>query len=114
MCFAGCENKPTFSGSKTGNDNQFLADFDAMNTTIKSEMPLSEGEKVETTIDIKKGEVDILVENENGTIAYQGDDVETGNFMIEIEEAGTYTFSITGSEAEGSVHFVKSTADKTN
>jgi hypothetical protein len=107
ICIAGCDNNPTFSGSKTSNDNRFLVDFDAMNTTVKSDMPLSEGETIETTIDIKKGDVDIIVENENGTIAYQGNDVESCNFMIEIEEAGTYTFYITGFKAEGSVYFIK-------
>ncbi|WP_303863842.1 hypothetical protein [Alkalibaculum bacchi] len=70
-------------------------------------MPLSEGETIETSIDIKKGDVDIIVENENGTIAYQGNDVESCNFMIEIEEAGTYTFYITGLKAGGSVYFIK-------
>jgi hypothetical protein len=76
ICIAGCANNPVFSGSKTGNDNQFLVDFDAMNTTLKSDMLLSEGD-----------------------------------FTIVIEEAGTYTFSITGLKAEGSVYLIKSLID---
>lgn len=108
ICIAGCNNNPIFSGSKTSNDNQFLVDFDVMNSTVNGNMTLLEGETVETTFDIKKGDVDIIVVNENGTIAYQGNDVETCNFMIEITEAGTYTFYITGFEAEGSVYFIKS------
>jgi D-alanyl-D-alanine carboxypeptidase len=107
ICIAGCDNNSTFSGSKTSNDNQFLVDFDVMNSTVNGNMLLSEGETVETTFDIKKGDVDIIVVNENGTIAYQGNDVETCNFMIEIKEAGTYTFYITGFKAEGSVYFIK-------
>lgn len=108
---ASCDNNATFSGSKTSNNNQFLVDFDVMNSTVKGDMPLSKGETVETTIDIKKGDVDIIVVNENGTIAYQGNDVETCNFMIEIKETGTYTFYITGSKAEGNVYFIKSLID---
>jgi len=108
ICIAGCDNNSTFSGSKTGNENQFLVDFDFLNTTVNSKMLLSEDETIETTIDIKKGDVDILVENENGTIAYQGNDAESCNFMFKIEEAGTYTFYITGFKAEGSVYFLKS------
>lgn len=71
-------------------------------------MPLSEGEAVEATIDIIKGVVDIVIENENSTIVYQGNDVDSCKFTIEIAEAGTYTFYITGFPAKGSVHFNKS------
>lgn len=103
----GCANKPMFSGSKTGNDNQFLADFDLLNTTINGKMPLLAGDTVAAAIDIKKGDVDIKVVNENGTIAYQGNNVQTCNFVLAIKDPGTYSFSITGFKAKGSVHFKK-------
>ena len=104
----GCAENTTFSGSKTGNDHQFLVDFDILNSTVESNMCLSEGDTVETVFDIKKGILDIIVKNENGTIAYQGNDAESCMFTIEIKESGTYTFSITGRKAAGSVHFTKS------
>ena len=103
----GCANNQIFSGSKTGNDNQFLADFDLLNTTIGGDMPILAGDSVAVTIDIKKGDVDIKVANENGTIAYQVDNVQTRNLMLTIKTAGTYTFNITGYKAKGSVHFKK-------
>ncbi len=113
--FTGCDNSNSkFSGSRTGNDNQFLVDFEVLNSTLNNDMPLSEGETVETTIDVKKGNVDILVENENGTIAYQGNSVKNGAFMIDIEETGDYTFYVTGSNAKGSVYFIKSSPANTN
>ncbi len=101
------DNNQVFSGSKTSNDNQFLLDFDILNSTISSTMLLSEGEMIETSINIKKGDVDIFVENENGISAYRGNDVETSKFIIGIKETGTYTFSVKGSKAEGSVYFIK-------
>jgi hypothetical protein len=109
---SGCSNAE-FSGSKTGNDSQFLVDFDVLNTTVNHEMHLSAGEKIETAIKIKKGDVDIAVKNENGTVAYQGNDVESNTFYLEITETGTYTFYVTVAKAEGSVHFVKSLNDST-
>ena len=69
-------------------------------------MPLSEGDRVGTTIDIQKGKVDIIVENENGEFAYRGNHVESGSFTIEILKTDTYHFIVTGSKARGSVHFV--------
>lgn len=109
ISFIGCKNSSsTFSGSKTGNYNQFLVDFDVLNTSVNNDMPLSNGDNIDTTIDIEKGNVDVLVKNENDTIFYQGDDVENGNFTLSITESGKYTFYITGHKAKGSVHFVKS------
>jgi hypothetical protein len=102
-----CDNNSKFSGSKTSNSNHFLVDFDIMNSTVNGNMLLSEGETVETTVNIKKGNVNITVENENGTIAYQGKNVENRKFIIEINETGTYTFYITGFKAKGSVYFIK-------
>jgi hypothetical protein len=106
----GCGGDAVFSGSKTGNENQFLVDFDYLNTTVESKMPLAEGEAIETFIEIENGEVGILVKNESGEVAYRGDDLEkcSYNFTIIIEDEGIYTFSITGFKAEGNVYFVKS------
>ncbi|MDD4494692.1 MAG: hypothetical protein PHV32_10180 [Eubacteriales bacterium] len=104
---AGCAYSVTFSGSKTGNNKQFLVGFDVLNTTVDSKMQLTEGDKIKTAIDIKKGDVDIIVKNEKGTIAYQGNDVASCGFTIEIEETGTYTFYIKGSKAKGRVYFTK-------
>lgn len=108
ICIPGCDNNQTFSGSRTSNDNQFLVDFDVLNSTVNSKMPLSKGEKIETTIVLLKGVLDIIVKSENDTIAYQGNDVESCKFIIEIEEKGTYTFYVTGYKAKGSVCFIKS------
>ena len=108
VSFAGCySSSPMFSGDRTGNDTQFLVDFEVLNTTVNSEMPLSNGDTIDTTIDIEKGKVDVLVKNENDTIVYQGNDVENGNFSLSIEESGNYSFHISGNKAKGSVHFVK-------
>ncbi|MDD4531781.1 MAG: hypothetical protein PHH21_03730 [Candidatus Pacebacteria bacterium] len=106
----GCGRDAVFSGSRTGNENQFLVDFEYLNTTVESKMPLVEGETIETMIEIENGEVGIMVKNENGEVAYRGDDLEkcSYNFTIIIEDEGTYTFSITGFKAEGNVYFVKS------
>lgn len=108
IIMAGCGKESNFSGSKTGNDRQFLVDFSILNTTVENNMPLTEGDKVQVVIDIKKGSVDVVIKNENGTTAYQGNDAENSKFTIEIQESGTYTFSVTGKKAKGSVHFKKS------
>lgn len=115
ICFTGCKNNTsTFTGSKTGNDTQFLVDFDVLNSTVDNSMPLSSGDTIDTTIDIASGKVDILVKNENETVIYRSDDVKNGNFTIDITESGNYTFYVTGHKAKGSVHFVKSLSNDTS
>ena len=114
ISFFGCNNSSaTFSGSKTGNDTQFLVDFQVLNTTVDKEMSLSIGDSIDTSIDIKEGKVDILVKNENGTIIYRGDDVQNGHFTLGINETDDYAFYITGYKAKGSVHFIKVSGDIT-
>lgn len=108
MYEAGCTEKIDFSGSKTGSDVQFLADFDVLNTTINSKMPLSEGDEIKVSAEIKKGNAEILVKNDNGKVAYEADNIRSFNYAFEIMESGTYTFFITGRKAKGNVYFIKS------
>lgn len=106
LFLVGCE-ETTFSGSKTNNDNQYLVDFDVLNTTLDGTMPLLKDDVVVTSIEIIKGNVDIIVVNEYGTIAYEGNDIKTCDLIIGIDESGTYAFRITGYKAKGSVYFEK-------
>ena len=85
----GCKNAATFSGSKTGNNNRFLVDFDILNTTVESTMDLIEGDVISTSIIIVKGSVDISVQNENGEMVYRGNDVYSNEFSIKIRKSGT-------------------------
>jgi hypothetical protein len=75
ICEAGCTTETTFSGSKTGSDVQFLVDFDVLNIMVDSKMPLSEGDIIEMSAEIKKGNAEICVKNENGKVAYEADDI---------------------------------------
>ncbi len=108
ICLYGCYgHESVFSGSKTGNDNQFLVDFDILNTTVCSTMPLAKGDSVEVTVDITKGAIDIAVENEQKAVIYHNSDMLQGKFTIDIAETDTYTINLTGYQAQGSVHFNK-------
>ena len=109
LCLSSCGySSSKFTGSKTSNDNQFLADFDVLNSTISATLDLKAGESVDTSFEVNKGTVDILVKNEKGTVAYRGDAIKSESFSIGIIEDGSYTFSITGRKAKGSVYFIKS------
>jgi hypothetical protein len=101
---AGC-GKQVFNGSSTGNDTQFLLDYSILNCTKTHEMKLKEGTNINVIIESSSGRVDILVVGSNGDEIYRGDNASSGEFALKIPKSDTYKFSVTGSDAKGSVSF---------
>ena len=112
LCFSlvllnACGNA-TFNGSSTGNDTQFIMEYRILNTSDHREMSLKTGDVIDTTIVSDAGSVDIQVENSAGDSIYSETDVPTSEFEIPISQDDTYTFTVTGHGAKGSVSFIKS------
>ena len=112
LCFSlvllnACGNA-TFNGSSTGNDTQFIMEYRILNTSDHREMSLKTGDVIDTTIVSDAGSVDILVENSAGESIYSETNVPTSEFEIVISQDDTYTFTVTGHKAKGSVSFIKS------
>lgn len=105
LAATGC-HKQTFDGSRISNDKQFILNYSILNKTITHEMKLKQGTIIDVNIEDKSGRVDILVKNDDDKEIYRGDDASSGIFSIEIPEAGTYKFSVTGSKAKGGVSFI--------
>lgn len=101
---SGC-GKHLFSGSITGNNEQFIIDYLVMNSTKTHEMKLEKGINIDTIIENKSGHLDILITNSNGEEIYRGDDVKSSKFSIEIPKTDTYNFSVTGNKAKGIISF---------
>ena len=112
VCFSlallnACGNA-TFNGSSTGNDTQFIMEYSILNTSDHREMSLKTGDVIDTTIVSDAGRVDIQMENSAGASVYSETDVPTSAFEIVISQDDTYTFTVTGHKAKGSVSFIKS------
>ena len=97
--------KQVFDGSRSSNDKQFILDYSVMNCTKTQDMKLEEGTTVNVIIENNSGRVDIFVEDAHGEKIYKGDDADSGEFSLKIPKTDTYTFSVTGSNAKGSVSF---------
>ncbi len=102
---AGCQEQ-VFDGSKTGNDKQFILDYSVLNRTMTHEMELKQGMVIDVNIENRSGRVDILITDANGESIYRGDNASSCSFSIEAQEAGTYHFTVTGSNAKGGIRFV--------
>lgn len=103
-CTACSESK--FSGNKVCNDNEFVLEYTAFNTTYEHSFDLEEGDAIHCSITADKGKLDIIIQKDEIN-AYQGNDVLAGEFDVIIEEAGRYTITVTGKSAAGSVSFKK-------
>lgn len=100
----GC-GKQVFNGNRTGNDKQFIMEYTVLNKTQTHQMKLEKGASIDVIIENKSGRLDILIVNEEGEKLYRADDASTGKFSLEIPKTDTYSFSITGNKAKGSVSF---------
>ena len=98
-------NGATFNGSKVGNDNEFHMEYSILNTTYEHSMELEADDTIHCTIQSDKGELDICIQKKDGEYVYRGNSVPTSSFDVIVDEAGTYTISITGEKAQGSVAF---------
>jgi len=104
IIITGCA-KQDFNGSRTSNDEQFIIDYTVLNKTITHEMSIKQGTIIDVIIENKSGSIDILVTAVDGEKIYKGDKADSGEFSFEIPETGVYKFSVTGSNAKGSVSF---------
>ena len=100
-------NHAAFNGSSTGNDTQFIMEYSILNTSDYREMALKAGDVIDTIIVSDDGSVDIQIENSVGASVYSQRDVPTSAFEIVISQDDTYTFTVTGHRAKGSVSFIK-------
>ena len=107
---AGCSNKTlntTFDGSKVVNDNQFVMEYEILNTTYTEELELKKDEIISVEIVNNSGNLDIEVREKDGEKVYKGNGVSSSNFKLIIPKDGIYEFSVTGEKAKGSVSFKK-------
>lgn len=105
ICFCiGC-GESKFIGSKVCNENEFCLEYSVFNTTYEQSFHLEQGDVICCSIVADKGTIDIMIQSNEGVKAYQGSDVPTGNFEVQVEEAGEYTITVTGDKAAGSAMF---------
>lgn len=98
-------NGAVFNGSKVGNDNEFYMEYSILNTMYEHSMELDADDTIHCNIQSDEGKVDILIQKQDGEYVYRGSSVPTSFFDVIIDEEGTYTISVSGEKARGSVAF---------
>ncbi len=95
-----------FDGSRTGNNNEFVMDYKIFNITDSQDLIVEKGNTIHAEIIVEGGSLSFKIQKDNEVPIYEGIDVSSSDeFDVDIEESGTYTVSVTGEKAKGSVSF---------
>lgn len=95
-----------FDGSRTGNNHEFVMDYRIFNKTDTQDLIVEKGDTIHTEIIVEGGSLSFKIQKDGEVPVYEGKDVSfSDEFDIDIGESGTYTVSVTGEKASGSVSF---------
>ena len=86
-------------------------DFEVLNKTDFQKLTLAAGDIVDFNIVNKAGSIDISLQKDGEEPVYEETDVQTSSFQVQIYDGGTYTVSVTGKKARGSVSITKADPD---
>lgn len=101
-----------FDGSRTGNDNEFSMEYKILNKTDSQDLNLQDGDKINAKIIVDGGTLAIKIQKDDEEPIYESDGISISNeFEIEVDESGTYTITVTGKKAKGSVNFAVVSAE---
>lgn len=107
LLLASC-NRVNFNGSRTGNESEFIMKYSILNGTDSQALELEEGDFIDAEVVVDSGELSINIQKDEDDPIYDSENISVSNsFQVDIEESGTYTITVTGVKAKGSVSFVK-------
>ena len=96
-----------FDGSRTGNDSEFIMEYNVLNTTDAQDLTIEAGDTISAKVVVDKGSLSIKIQKDGEKPIYESNGISTSNeFDVEIDESGTYTVEVTGKKAKGSVSFI--------
>ena len=110
VSFSAC-NFTKFDGSRTGNESQLIMQYDVLNMTDSQKLKLAAGDILRFDVVSQSGSVDIQLQKGEEDPIYEGTDIPTSAFQVVIQDDGTYTVSVTGKKAKGSVSVIKEDAE---
>ena len=95
---------PDFNGSRIGNDNQLIMEYTAFNTTDSQDLVVEAGDTIHVEIVIEDGHLSYKIQkNDDEPIAESESIFFSEEFDVEVKESGTYTVTVTGEKAKGSI-----------
>lgn len=92
-----------YDGSRVGNQSCLLLDYRHFNNTMRQDLELKAGDVLEGRVIREAGSINAyVIPDGDQPPLFQGRDMETGEFRVEIPADGTYLVCVTGRQAAGS------------
>ena len=87
--------------------------YKVFNKTDSQNLIVEKGDTIHTEIIVEGGRLSFKIQKDDNAPVYEGVDVSfSDEFDVEINESGTYTVSVTGEKAKGSVIWRKRKAQR--
>ena len=104
--FAGCTvgSGTSVKMSEDNNSHRMSATYSKFDGYKKTTVTVQNDEEIQVNVDVvtNKGNIDLKITHEDGTVAYQGDDMSTTSFNVMLDKNGEYTIRIDTDNHSGS------------
>ena len=101
-----------FDGSRTGNDTQLIMEYTAFNTTDTQDFVVEAGDIIHAEIVVEDGHLSYKIQKDDEEPIAESEGIFFSvEYDFDVEESGTYTVTVTGENAKGSVKFVVESAE---
>lgn len=96
-----------FDGSRTGNDTQLIMEYTEFNTTDTQDLVVEAGDIIHAEIVVEDGHLSYKIQKDDEEPIAESEGIFFSvEYDFDVEESGTYTVTVTGENAKGSVKFV--------
>ena len=94
-----------FEGSRLGSDSELTMEFKILNKTDTQDLTLEDGEQISAQIQLDGGSLSVTIQSGEDAPVYEDADIRDDTTFTAAPEAGTYTVTVSGCRAKGSVCF---------
>lgn len=96
----------SFDGSRIGNDSSLVMDYRVLNKTDSQDLTAASGDVIHMKLVVDGGSLSVKLQRAGAAPIYENSRISASEEVdIPIEEDGTYTATVTGRGARGSVSF---------
>ena len=101
-----------FDGSRTGNDTQLIMEYTEFNTTDSQDLVVEAGDIIHAEIVVEAGHLSYKIQKDDDEPIAESEGIFFSvEYDFDVEKSGTYTVTVTGENAKGSVKFVVESAE---
>ena len=97
-----CKSNVKFDGERTGNDSEFILEYEMFNGPDSQDLKLQKGDSLEVDVLNDGGTLNMdIVKKDDGETLYEGENLRTSSFEIKAPEDGIYEVTVEGEKAVG-------------